>query len=205
MVLSDLIYFIDLFGTLVFAISGVTVAIKKDFDLVGSIVLGFVTAVGGGTLRDLLIGNTPVGWLQDQNYLIIIALSVPLVYLGQKYILKLHRSLFLFDTIGLGLFTVLGIEKTLNFGLSPVIALMMGVITACFGGVLRDVLANEVPLIFRREIYASACVIGGVGYLISNNWDKTSQLGLIASILLVIAIRYLSVRKGWSLNLKPLN
>ncbi|MFT6718948.1 MAG: putative membrane protein YeiH [Sphingobacteriales bacterium] len=205
MIFSDLIYFIDLFGTLVFAISGVTVAIKKDFDLVGSIVLGFVTAVGGGTLRDLLIGQTPVGWLQDRNYLIIIACSIPLVYLGQKYILKLHRSLFLFDTIGIGLFTVLGIEKTLGLGLSPEIALMMGVITACFGGVLRDVLANEVPLIFRREIYASACVIGGIGYLISNYWDKTSQLGFIASILLVIAIRYLSVRKGWSLNLKPLN
>jgi len=163
------IYALDMIGTLVFAISGVLAAVEKKFDVVGALVLGFVTAVGGGTLRDMLIGSTPVGWMNDLNYLIIIVAALPLCYFAyliiivaalplcyfaKKYILRLRKSLFLFDTIGIGLFTILGLQKTLSIGLSPAIALLMGVVSATFGGVIRDVLSTEVPLIFRKEIYA---------------------------------------------------
>jgi len=152
----DLIYAIDLMGTLVFAISGVITATEKKFDLVGATIIGLVTAIGGGTVRDVLIGETPVGWMKDLNYLLVIFLAIPLCFFFIHIIRKLRRSVFLFDTIGIGLFTILGLQKTLGMGLSPVVALLMGVVSAVFGGVIRDVLSNEVPLIFRKEIYASA-------------------------------------------------
>jgi len=107
----DLIYYIDLFGTLVFAISGVLVAVEKKFDLVGAIIIGIVTAVGGGTLRDVLIGETPVGWMKDLNYLYVIFAAIPLCFFFQKSIQKLRRGIFLFDTIGIGLFTILGLQN----------------------------------------------------------------------------------------------
>ena len=159
------IYAIDLIGTLVFAISGVLAGLDKKFDLVGAGILGLVTAVGGGTLRDVLIGETPVGWMKDLNYLYLILLALPLSYLFKTYILRFSRSMFLFDTIGIGLFTILGFEKTIGVGLSPIIAILMGSVSAVFGGVIRDVLSNEIPLIFRKEIYASACLAGGAFYL----------------------------------------
>ena len=152
--MDQLIYILDLTGTFVFAISGTLTAINKKFDIFGAAVIAFVTAVGGGTIRDLLIGSQPVGWMRDLNYLVVIAAAVPISLLFRHYILKLRRTMFLFDTIGIGLFTILGLQKTLSFGLAPVVALMMGIVSAVFGGVVRDILCNEVPLIFRKEIYA---------------------------------------------------
>lgn len=197
------VYFFDLFGTLVFSISGILAAINKKFDLVGAFIIGFVTAVGGGTLRDLLLGETPVGWMKDTNYILIIFAAIPICYLGKKYVLKLRKSLFLFDTIGIGLFTILGLQKTLSLNLSPIVAILMGVVSAVFGGVIRDVLANEIPLIFRKEIYASACFIGGVVFLIGENIYPNSSINTYISIAVVIIIRYLSVRNGWSINFSP--
>lgn len=194
------IYALDLFGTFVFAISGVLTAIHKRFDLVGSLVIGFVTAIGGGTLRDTLIGRFPVGWLQDQNYIFAILLGFFLSYLFQHRILRLRRSMFLFDTIGIGLFTILGIETARNFGLEAIPTLMMGVISAVFGGVIRDVLTNVIPLIFRKEIYATACLIGGVVYLILDSFSSLKELNIILSMLVVMVIRYLSIRRGWGLH-----
>ncbi len=201
----SLIYAIDLLGTLVFAISGILMAIDKKFDLVGAIVLGFVTAIGGGSLRDMLIGQTPVGWMQDISYVIVIFGAVPICYLAKKYIIRLQRGLFLFDTIGIGLYTVLGLQKTLSLGLSPVIAILMGVVSASFGGLIRDILANQVPLILRKEIYASACALGGIVFLIAEQFLSNSDLNMILAILVVTVIRYLAVRKGWSIRLEPLN
>lgn len=193
-------YLIDLLGTLVFAISGVLSGTSRKFDIFGASVLGFVTAVGGGTLRDIMTGSLPVSWMIDLNYIYVIFLSIPLVYLFKNQILKLRKTMFLFDTLGLGLFTVYGVQKTLDLGLSPIIAILMGIISAVFGGVLRDTLANEVPLIFRKEIYATACLGGGILYY------SLLQLGLltiasqIISILFVIVIRILAVKYKWSLN-----
>jgi len=199
------IYVLDMIGTLVFAISGVLAAVEKKFDVVGALVLGFVTAVGGGTLRDVLIGSTPVGWMNDLNYLIIIVAALPLCYFAKKYILRLRRSLFLFDTIGIGLFTILGLQKTLSIGLSPAIALLMGVVSATFGGVIRDVLSTEVPLIFRKEIYASACLAGGIVYLLAEYLSAGNPLNIFISISLVILIRYFAVKNSWGLSFNPID
>lgn len=195
------IYCLDLFGTMVFAISGVLTSIEKKFDLVGSLVIGFVTAIGGGTLRDILIGRTPVGWLTDRNYILVICLGFVLSYLFKNRIRRLRKSMFIFDTIGIGLFTILGIQTSFSFGLSIEVCLIMGVVSAVFGGVIRDVLTNEIPLIFRKEIYATACFAGGLVYLIMDHWSPIDELNIILSIMVVIVIRYFAVRRGWSLNL----
>lgn len=199
----DLIYAVDLFGTLVFSISGVLAAVEKKFDLLGAFILGLVTAVGGGTLRDVLIGETPVGWMKDLNYLYIIIAALPICYFFKKAILKLRKGVFLFDTIGIGLFTILGLQKTLGTGLSPLIAILMGIVSATFGGVIRDVLSNEVPLIFRKEIYASACLIGALIFLLMEYFLKGAAVNIVLSISVVIIIRYLAVRKNWDLPFNP--
>ncbi|MFT4534960.1 MAG: putative membrane protein YeiH [Saprospiraceae bacterium] len=200
--MQDWIYFIDLLGTFVFAISGVLTAIDKKFDIVGSIIIGIVTAVGGGTLRDILIGETPVGWMKDLNYLFVILFAVIISYTFQKYILKLRKGMFFFDTLGIGLFTILGLQKTLGVGLSIPIALMMGIVTAAFGGVIRDVLTNIIPLIFRREVYATACLIGGLVFLCLEQFSSYESINMTISMLTVMIIRYVSVKNNWSLNPK---
>ena len=199
----QLLYYVDLFGTLVFAISGVLVAVEKKFDLVGAIIIGIVTAVGGGTLRDVLIGETPVGWMKDLNYLYVIFTAIPLCFYFQKSIQKLTKGLFLFDTIGIGLFTILGLQKTLGVGLSPLVAIMMGIVSAVFGGVTRDVLTNEIPLIFRKEIYASACLVGALVFLILEYFFAGAIYNILLSILVVIIIRYLAVRRNWQIPFNP--
>ncbi len=200
----SILYALDLAGTLVFAISGILTAIDKKFDLVGTAVIGFVTAVGGGTLRDLLLGQTPVGWMNDLTYLGLVGIALPLCYVGRGYISKLRRGMFIFDTVGIGLFTIMGLEKTLNLGLSPVIAIMMGIVSAVFGGVTRDVLCAEVPLIFRKEIYATACLLGGLVFLAVNMISPLRDLNIGISIAVVILIRYLAVRYHWHISVKPL-
>lgn len=198
--MQDWVYIVDLLGTFVFAISGVLTAIDKKFDLVGSIIIGTVTAVGGGSLRDMLIGETPVGWMQDLNYLYTILAAVIVSYLFQQYILKLRRGMFFFDTLGIGLFTILGLQKTLQVDLSIPIGLLMGVVSAAFGGVIRDVLTNEIPLIFRKEIYASACLVGGLTFIVLDHFSSYEFVNITISMLTVMIIRYLSVKLNWSLN-----
>lgn len=195
------IYILDLTGTFVFAVSGVLAGIDQKFDLVGSFILGFVTAVGGGTLRDMMIGATPVGWMNDVTYIYLILAAVPISYFFKNYILRLRRGMFLFDTIGIGLFTILGLQKTLGVGLTPEIALLMGAVSASFGGVIRDVLSNVVPLIFRKEIYISACVAGGLVFLTLNHFLIDSIYNMLIAMSIVMIIRYLSVRFHWSLNI----
>ncbi|MEM8528438.1 MAG: trimeric intracellular cation channel family protein [Bacteroidota bacterium] len=195
-------YLIDLAGTFVFAISGASAAADRKFDVFGALVLGLVTAVGGGTLRDVLIGSTPVGWMLDLNYLLVIIAGVITSLLFKRFISRLHKTIFLFDTIGIGLFTILGLQKTLSLGLSPIIAVMMGTVSAVFGGVIRDVLANEVPLIFRKEIYATACLFGGTIYLLLSQAIANDLFAALFSIVCVIAIRVLAVLKHWSLTIK---
>ncbi|KOF01965.1 trimeric intracellular cation channel family protein [Roseivirga seohaensis] len=195
---QELVYFIDLGGTLVFAISGWLAASKKQMDPFGASVIAFITAVGGGTLRDLLIGSQPVGWMVDQNYLLMIAGGIGLGFLFKRYLEKLRKTMFLFDSIGIGLFTILGIEKTLSFGLTPVIAVMMGTVSAVFGGVLRDTLANEVPLIFRQEIYATACLTGGILFLVLGHFNVNVDVRIILTVVYIIALRIVSVKYKWS-------
>ncbi|MCB0663156.1 MAG: trimeric intracellular cation channel family protein [Saprospiraceae bacterium] len=197
----DLITFIDYSGTFVFAISGILAGVDRKFDLFGVFILGFVTAVGGGTLRDLLIGSTPVAWMKNEIYVYLIAAAVPIVYLFSGTIMKMKKGLFLFDTIGIGLFTILGLQKTLEMGLSPTIAVMMGVVSATFGGVTRDVLSNHSPLIFSKEIYAFACLAGAILFLIADNF-LPEEVAMIISISAVILIRILAIKRGWSLGFR---
>ncbi|WP_317164063.1 trimeric intracellular cation channel family protein [Cryomorpha ignava] len=201
----DIVYILDIIGVFVFATSGVLTAIDNKFDLVGSAVIGFITALGGGTLRDIMIGQTPVGWMYDVNYLWTILAALILSYLFRKRIVKLRRSLFVFDTIGIGLFTILGLQRTLATGLDPAIALIMGMVSAVFGGVLRDVLTNEIPLIFRREIYATACLAGGLVFLLLTKFYDHELLAMAISMGTVFIIRYMAVRYNWSLNLRARN
>jgi uncharacterized membrane protein YeiH len=193
---------IDYTGTFVFAISGVLAGVERKFDLFGVFILGFVTAVGGGTLRDLLIGSTPVGWMQQEAYIYIILSALPICYIWKDIILKMKKGFFLFDTIGIGLFTILGLQKTLALGLSPVVAVMMGVVSAVFGGVIRDVLSSQAPLIFSKEIYAFACLAGAVLFLISNHL-LPEEYAMMISIATVIVIRILAIKRNWSLPYRP--
>jgi uncharacterized membrane protein YeiH len=185
---------IDILGTIAFAVSGVLVAMEKKLDLFGVFIIAFVTAVGGGTLRDLLIGKSPVVWLEQPLYLITILVTVIFSVVLRNHLKYLRTSLFLFDTIGIGLYTVVGIEKGLIAGLIPVMCIALGTITACFGGVLRDILCNEIPVIFRKEIYATACILGGAGYFIMRQSPLTDEYAYMAAIVLVIGIRLLAVR-----------
>ena len=194
------IYILNLAGVFVFAISGTLTAIDSDFDVVGAVIIGFIAALGGGTLRDVLIGETPVGWMQDAISLYVIVAAVLCSYLFKKSILKLRKGMFIFDTIGLGLFTILGLQKTLELGLSPLIAVIMGVVSAVFGGVIRDVLSNTVPLIFRSEIYASACVAGALVFLVLDGLRLPLELSMVVSMIVVFLIRYFAVRRKWALK-----
>lgn len=195
---TDLIYFVDLAGTFVFAVSGWLLASKKQLDFFGAAVISFITAVGGGTLRDVLIGSTPVGWMQDINYLLIIASAMIATIFFKRIFEKLRKTMFLFDSIGIGLFTILGVQKTLDLGLSPVVAVMMGTISAVFGGVLRDTLVNEIPMIFRKEVYATVCVAGGIVYLILGETTLNDDLRVIITISVTITVRILAVVNNWS-------
>jgi len=185
---------IDILGTIAFAISGVLVAMEKRLDLFGVFIIAFVTAIGGGTLRDLLIGNTPVGWMKDFTYVITIFISVVFAIIFVNKLKYLRKSLFLFDTIGIGLYTMVGVEKGLEAELLPVMCIFLGTMTACFGGVIRDILCNEIPVIFRKEIYATACILGALSYFLIVQFPVKEEYAYISGILVVILLRLLAVR-----------
>jgi len=200
----DAIFAVDICGTFAFAVSGVLAAVKQKFDFFGVIILAFVTSLGGGTLRDMLIGATPVGWMNSNIHIYVVLTTIPLAYFFMNTLVKLKKTFLLFDTIGIGLFTVLGLDKALEVGLSPVVAIMMGVVTAVFGGVIRDVLSNQVPLIFKKEIYAFACLSGAIVYAGLNYFGLFLEFNLLFSISVVITIRLLAIRNKWSIPFRPI-
>jgi uncharacterized membrane protein YeiH len=161
---QNYIQLIEILGTVSFAVSGASIAIQKKLDIFGIIIIAFVTSIGGGTLRDIMIGNTPVGWLRDATTINVILASTIATVLFGNYVKKINISLFLFDSLGLGLFTFIGIQKGLEANFSKGICIALGMLSGCFGGVIRDTLLNEIPLIFRKEIYASTCIFGGLIY-----------------------------------------
>ena len=187
-------YTLDLLGTAAFAISGALFAINKKMDPFGVFIIAFVTAVGGGTLRDLLIDRNPITWMQDLNYVYIIFISVLLAIIFRKKMGYLSKSLFLFDTIGLGIFTIIGTEIGIQQNLHPLISISLGMISATFGGVIRDTFSNEIPLIFHKEIYATACIIGSVTYLLLNKFHINQDIIHILTTLMVIAVRLIAVK-----------
>ncbi|UCE93565.1 MAG: trimeric intracellular cation channel family protein [Flavobacteriaceae bacterium] len=186
--------FLDLLGTAAFAISGALFAIKKRMDTFGVLIIAFVTAVGGGTLRDMLINADGITWMKDLNYIHVILFSVLFAIIFRKKIGYLSKSLFLFDAIGLGIFTIIGTEIGLQNEFHAIICVSLGMITATFGGVIRDTLSNEIPLIFQKEIYATACIIGATTYLILNKYQIDRDLIHILTTIMVIAVRLISVK-----------
>jgi len=194
-----LLYLLDLIGTAAFAASGAWAGVRREMDLFGIMVLGMVTAIGGGTLRDILLGDTPPFCLKDETYLwlsVIISLSI---FFGHRHLTLLKNPLLYFDAIGLGTFVVIGTGKALAFGLGPFGAVLMGVMTATAGGLIRDVLSNQVPLILRKEIYASACLAGGGLMVLLYNTSLPRELTLLLTASSVILLRIIAIRRNWSL------
>ncbi|ESU25832.1 putative membrane protein [Flavobacterium limnosediminis JC2902] len=190
---------LDILGTMAFAVSGALTAMNKKMDPFGVLIIAFVTSVGGGTLRDVLIGRTPVGWMMNLNYVYIITAGFVLALIFRKKLDRFRTSMFLFDTIGLGVFTLIGLEKGLEKGLEPPICIALGTMTACFGGVIRDILCGEVPVIFRKEIYATICIVGGVFFFFLKSIKIPEDLIYLFTSVLIIAIRLMAVIFKWSL------
>ena len=184
---------LDQIGVFTFTISGTRLAFSKKLDPFGAIVLGGVTAIGGGTLRDILL-NQPVFWLQESYTLLTIIVGFITTLIFRKQIVSFNRTLFIFDTVGLGVFLVIGLEKALSLNLGSIQAIIIGTITAVFGGVVRDTLSNEIPLIFRKEMYATTCILGGILYLLLGYLSSPLWFTSLATIVMVIGLRIISIK-----------
>ena len=194
----DFVTLCDYIGTFAFAISGIRLASAKQFDWFGAYVVGLATAVGGGTIRDVLLNTTPF-WMQQSSYLIVTGMALLFVIIFRKYIIQLNNTFFIFDAIGLGLFVIVGIAKGLDYGFPMWVAIVMGTLTGAFGGMLRDILINEEPLIFRKDIYALACVFGGFVYYGCMQLPIPTPLVQFLSALSVFLIRIIAVKYHISL------
>lgn len=193
-------YALELFGTFFFAISGAMAMHDKEHDWFGAGFTGFITAIGGGSLRDMVLGSYPLVWIKDINFLYAIFSGVLIALMFFTRLVRLKRTFFLFDTLGISFFTILGVEKALSLGVRPEIAAIMGMFTAVMGGVIRDTLANEMPVIFRKEVYATACLVGAVIYLLLDQHTSLDRnVNLLASIAVIIVIRILAVKYNLAL------
>jgi uncharacterized membrane protein YeiH len=192
----NLLHVITYLGTFVFALTGALKAREHHMDVFGATVLAFVTAYGGGTIRDLLIGIRPVNWINDYIALYLVVSAVTLVSMLNRKIIKFKRTIFITDAIGLGMFTTAGIEVSLSHHLNEIYSILMGMITGTFGGLLADVLSNTVPdLLKRGELYATASLIGGVVYVLIQNFYLSHDVALISCVVIVVAVRIISKLK----------
>lgn len=194
----SLITLIDFIGTYAFAISGIRLASKKEFDLFGAYIVGLATAVGGGTIRDLMLDVTPF-WMTQWVSLAVTGFALVTYLLFNRQINRLGHTMFIFDTIGLALFTVVGFQKTMDAGFAMWVAIIMGMFTGAIGGVLRDILINEEPLIFRHDIYALACILGGLVYAMGEWMGWPSAVSQILCAAMVIVMRLMAVHYHWQL------
>lgn len=194
----NLILILDIIGTFAFAVSGVLTGLNKRFDPFGLLIVAFVAAVGGGTLRDILI-QAPIAWMSNLTYVYVIVITTVLTVIFRKRIGYIRRSLLLFDTLGIALYTIVGVQKGIAAGFSPLICIALGTMTACFGGVIRDILSNQVPIIFQREIYATACIMGGVVYFILLQFRLPLEAVVLVSGAVVMGIRLLAIYYDFSL------
>lgn len=195
-----LIYTIDMFGTAIFAISGVLLAGRLKMDPFGVTVLASVTAIGGGTIRDMALGATPVFWITDTNYLLVIFVTCILTMLIIRKPKRLPWYVLpVSDAIGLAVFVGIGVEKALKYNADPMIAVIMGVITGCGGGIIRDVLAREVPMVLRSEVYATACILGGIAHTSALEFDVQGSTAMLLGVATTLVIRLAAIR--WHLSL----
>lgn len=198
MVESTFIFIIEILGTLAFGVSGVRLAAKKHFDWFGAYTIGVITAIGGGTLRDILL-DIPVFWMQTWLYLAVTGVSFLIVAVFTRILTSDSKSLFMFDAVGLTLFVITGIQKTLAEGYPMGVAIIMGMITGSFGGILRDVLINEEPLFFRKDIYATACIGGGVVYWLTALLGGSVWVQQALCVVTILFLRWGALRYGWHL------
>ncbi|MBD8016957.1 trimeric intracellular cation channel family protein [Kaistella pullorum] len=190
---------IELLGTVAFAMSGSFAAMQKRLDPFGVLIIAFITSVGGGTVRDLLL-DVPVFWMHNMLMCSVIFVTSIFSMVFKSLEKKFKVTLFIFDSFGLGLFTIVGIQKGLSADLHPLICLTLGTITGCFGGIIRDILLNRIPLIFRKEIYATACIIGGSAFLLLVKYSSLKYVIVqVFTILLIVAIRTLAVKYHWQM------
>jgi len=190
---------IEIAGTVAFSIAGAFAAMEKRLDLFGIFIIAFVTAMGGGTLRDVLIGEVPVKWMLDLSSGFVVVLSTIAAMLFTRVLKNYHKVLLLFDSIGLGFFTVVGIQTGVSLELHPIICIALGTITASFGGVIRDILLNNIPLIFEKEIYATTCIFGGVLFFILQDVDIPKIPTEVICLISVVVFRLLAVKYDWQL------
>jgi uncharacterized membrane protein YeiH len=187
----DLQYPLELIGTFMFAISGALAVRDQEHDVFGAGFTGFITAIGGGTLRDVLLGSYPLVWIGDVYFLYAIMAGIFTAFIFPRIMLHLRKTMFLFDTLGIAFFTVLGVEKSLSLGVRPEIAAIMGMFSA--------VMVNEIPILFRKEVYASACLAGAILYLVLNYFGVHRDINLLVSISVIISIRLVAVKYKLSL------
>ena len=193
-------YILEVIGTGFFAVSGALAANDKaQPDWFGASFIGFITSIGGGSLRDILLGAYPLVWVNDINFMYAIFAGVILASLFFKTLIRLRKTFFLFDTVGIAMFTIVGIEKSMSLGLNPIIAAIMGMFSAVMGGVIRDVLTNEIPIIFKKEIYATACLSGAICYLVLDHFELERNCNFLLSAALIISIRLVAVKLKLSL------
>ena len=189
---------IEFLGTFAFAISGIRHAAEKTFDWFGGYVCGIAVAIGGGTIRDVMLGTTPF-WMTSPFYMLCTALALVVVVVFSRWIERLQNAWFVFDTLGLALFTIAGIQKSIAFGQPYWVAIIMGCITGAAGGVIRDIMLVREPVIFHKEIYAMASVMGGLAYWLTIQLDNSVELSAIISFSVTCVIRFLAVRYHLSL------
>ncbi|WP_194757106.1 trimeric intracellular cation channel family protein [Aliidiomarina indica] len=196
--MTEWFYIADLAGVAVFAVAGTLLAFRKQMDGFGVVVLASVTAIGGGTTRDLIL-DVPVFWLHDPTYFLVILLAAmsTIIWLRFKAYIPLNR-LLIADALGIAFFTVLGAEKALNTGMSPVIAVIMGTMTAVFGGMLRDVLARDIPLVLKSELYATTCIAGAIIFVVLQPYS--ANIAMAAAMTTTLALRLGAIRYHWSLT-----
>lgn len=193
-----LLYIVDHLGVAVFAVAGTLLAFRKNLDGFGVIVLAAVTAIGGGTLRDLML-DLPVFWVHDPNYLYTIAAAALLTILWLRLRDYIHQTtLLLADAVGVAFFTVMGAQKAMMAGFSPLICVIMGTMSACFGGMLRDVLVRDIPMVLKGELYATTCLVGGSVYVVLVEF--TPALALLVGGLTTLAMRLGAIRWQWTLT-----
>ena len=193
------IFILEMIGTAAFAISGALAASRKNMDIFGFMVLALMPAVGGGTLRDLFLGRQPVFWISDPSYVAVAVASAVVVFFGVYRPGTRTRLLIWTDALGLALFAALGTEISMEFGAGPLVAVMLGVTTAVTGGMIRDIIVNEIPLVLTKEIYATAAFITGLVFVGSDYLGLHRDIGLILAVAAGFIVRALAIRYNWSL------
>ena len=196
--LESTIHYLDYLGTIVFAITGLLAASRKQLDLFGAIVIAMVTAIGGGTLRDVIL-DQPVFWVTQPIYIYMVVISALFMFFYAKFKTAPIRLLLYLDALGLAVFTVMGAQKAMDLGLSDPIVIMTGIMTGAVGGIIRDVLVGEVPLILRKEIYATACFIGASVMLVASDYFEQQEIAVILAMAVVFILRISAIIGNYSL------